>query len=396
MMQRGATTYIIIVFFILMVGGSPQVFASGSVGSQPQLWVLSIGISNYEAPTFRLSYAHRDALVFLQELRRLNHSLPDSRVLKLINQSATKDNIYAALERLKRSVKQNDTVIIFFSGHGTVVYDPDYERKFLNGLLPYDADQLVSTNDIPYTEFTKRVAEIPSAETVVIIDACYSGGITNVLPVADPFEADNLNASKPNVTYLLSCEANQVSKESHTLKHGMFTYFLVQGLRGKADLPQRPGSGQIDVVELSTYVQYSMAQAGHPQKPILIRGSDQPVFFTGFERQSQPYQMAPSSSGLTPPQPKISDNGLWPRLYDLRDYPDETSSVEVGDLVVKTNPPGATVRVDGIIAGSSPLKYKLPPGEHGIHIFREGYEPEIITVRIEPGRVHDVYVNLQR
>jgi hypothetical protein len=60
-----------------------------------------------------------------------------------------------------------------------------------------------------------------------------------------------------------------------------------------------------------------------------------------------------------------------------------------GGLVVKSNPPFATVRVDGIDAGRTPFKmpYMLAPGEHQVEVEREDYRTHKTTVKVESGAV---------
>jgi uncharacterized caspase-like protein len=65
---------------------------------------------------------------------------------------------------------------------------------------------------------------------------------------------------------LTASDANEVSAEKDELKHGAFTYYLLEGLRGKADLD---GDGVIAVDELYRYVSMEVPKAtGQNQHPI--------------------------------------------------------------------------------------------------------------------------------
>ena len=65
---------------------------------------------------------------------------------------------------------------------------------------------------------------------------------------------------------LTASDANEVSLEKEQLKHGVFTYYLLEGLRGKADLN---GDGVITVDEVYHYVSEKVPRAtGQDQHPV--------------------------------------------------------------------------------------------------------------------------------
>jgi uncharacterized caspase-like protein len=65
---------------------------------------------------------------------------------------------------------------------------------------------------------------------------------------------------------ITASDANEVSVERDELKHGVFTYYLLEGLRGKADLDK---DGVITVDEVYRYVSMKVPQAtGQNQHPV--------------------------------------------------------------------------------------------------------------------------------
>lgn len=388
MMAHHVIKYAIIIVLTIGLLGAASL-GGDAVSENPQIWALIIGISNYESPVFRLNYAHRDALLFKQTLTQTN-LLPPDHIRFLINENATKKSINEGLQWLKTIVKPEDSVIIYFSGHGTVVYDPNYERKFPNGLLPWDAEEKISTNDIPYTEFTHQIDQIPSYETVVIIDACYSGGLIDVL---SPNNFAN-NQIEPNITYLLSCEANQVAKESHGLQQSVFTHYLLKGLQGEAN----QDGGRICVVELYNYLQGRLAGVGQWQRPLLIQKNEHDVYLTGFnptleKREYQTVDLVEVTVGGRVKSPLNRDD-VWNTIYQVLKNKNET--VSTGTLVVRSFPPGAMVQIDGISIGKSPIKYLLRPGEHMINISREGYDSINQKIEINAGATYTLRTPLRK
>jgi HEAT repeat protein len=105
------------------------------------VWAAVIGINQY--PNARpLKYAVNDALAFKHYLKNYI-GLPEDHIFFLSNQNATRDNIQSLLgTKLKRRASKEDTVIIFYTGHGAVETDPTNPDGdgFEKYLLPYDAE----------------------------------------------------------------------------------------------------------------------------------------------------------------------------------------------------------------------------------------------------------------
>ena len=65
---------------------------------------------------------------------------------------------------------------------------------------------------------------------------------------------------------ITASSANEVSEEKDDLQHGVFTYYLLEGLRGKADTDQ---DGMVTVDEAYRYVSDKVPQAtGQEQHPV--------------------------------------------------------------------------------------------------------------------------------
>ena len=107
---------------------------------------------------------------------------------------------------------------------------------------------------------------------VFIVDSCYSGasggrtiGITGVRSNISEAFLDRITSGKGRVIISAS-GANEVSAEYDKLEHGVFTYYLIEGLRGKAD---SDSNGLITVDEVYRYVSEHVPQeTGQEQHPI--------------------------------------------------------------------------------------------------------------------------------
>jgi len=238
------------------------------------IWAVVIGINAY--PNVRqLKFAVDDARMFYDHLVNDNR-IPSENVTLLVDREATLTKLRSALgTHLKNKGGKEDMVIIFFAGHGATekdVMSPDGDglEKYL---LPYDADpkDLYATA-LPMEEISRIFKRIRSERLVFFADSCYSGAsggrtidITGMrASISDAF-LDRIATGKGRVIMTAS-GANEVSAENDELKHGVFTYYLVEGLKGMADADE---DGLITVEEVYRYVSDKVPQAtGQEQHPV--------------------------------------------------------------------------------------------------------------------------------
>jgi hypothetical protein len=238
------------------------------------VWAVVIGINDYPRLP-KLKYAVNDAEAFYRLLVEENR-VPPENVTLLTNQQASLVNLRSTLgTRIKNAARESDMVIIFFAGHGATERDaasPDGDglEKYL---LPFDADPAdLYTTAMPMVEVARIFNRIRSERLVFIADACYSGGSGGrTISVADTRAnigdgfLERVVGGRGKVIITAS-SANEVSVEKDELQHGVFTYYLIEGLRGKADLDR---DSMITVDEAYNYVYEQVPKAtGQEQHPV--------------------------------------------------------------------------------------------------------------------------------
>jgi hypothetical protein len=252
------------------------------VPSRPNIWAVVIGINDYPKLP-RLKYAVRDATEFYRLLVERNKISP-ANITMLLNEQATLSNLRSALgTQLKTSAEKDDMVVIFFAGHGATERDAssadgDGLEKYL---LTWEADlkDLYSTA-IPTREMAHIFGRIQSERLVFIADACYSGAsggrtvsVTGMRSGIHDGFLDRIASGKGKII-LSASAANEVSVEKDELKHGVFTFYLLEGLNGLADTD---ADGAITVDEVYRYVSEKVPRATgqeqHPVKKGFIEGS---------------------------------------------------------------------------------------------------------------------------
>jgi uncharacterized caspase-like protein len=181
---------------------------------------------------------------------------------------------------LARSAQKDDTVLIFFAGHGAPEVDQrGVERDGLaKYLIPSDADpEDLYATALPMDELQTIFGRLEAERVVVLLDTCYSGAAggrtfaslrTRAGGVDDLF-LERLARSKGRAIITAS-RPNEVSLEVGEYGHGLFTYFLLQGLGGAADLNR---DGIVSLQELYEFVEQEVTRTsralGGNQHPVL-------------------------------------------------------------------------------------------------------------------------------
>lgn len=238
-----------------------------------KLWAVVIGVSSYRNlnKEQQLQYAHRDAQDFAAFLRSPNGGgFPASQVTVMLNQEATVSAMRSALgTALPRSVEPDDVVVIFFAGHGVVEGERD------GYLLAHDSDpQNLYATAMPIAELDRIVTERIKARSVILIaDACHAGKLgwtsrsTEAQTMVNRY-LDEVGKSGQGVLRILGSRADQRSYEGEQWGggHGVFTHFLLKGLKGEADKDKDGFVRAAEVLEyLSEMVPKETKSLQHPR-----------------------------------------------------------------------------------------------------------------------------------
>jgi len=246
-------------------------------------WAVIIGVGRYDSagiPFLKYSVPDADAMY---EVLTAGAGFKKDHVFLLTDRAERKPTLrnikYALGTLLARSARKDDTVIVYFAGHGAPEVDPrGIERDGLaQYLIPSDADpdDLYSTA-LPLDELQTIFGRIEAERVVMFLDACYSGAAgwrtfaskkTRAGSVDDLF-LERLTRAKGRAIITASRPA-EVSIELPELGHGIFTYFLTEGLRGAADLNR---DGIVSLDELYAYVEQQVSR-----KSRAVGGNQHPV-----------------------------------------------------------------------------------------------------------------------
>lgn len=245
----------------------------------PRVYAVVVGISRYDDPDIpKLQFANKDAEVFADFLKsKAGGSVPNENIRLLTDSNASIAAVHMAIKWLVRSCKKDDMVFFYFSGHGDLESISMYNNAYLicyNSPLESYVGMSLSVsylNDIANTLSAKTGANV-----VLITDACHSGKMADAK--VNALVGQQLMDSKEKEIRIASCEPAQLSNEKADWGggRGVFSYYLVNGLKGLADQSK---DGMVSFGEMRNYLQRSMAndpvlkQENKKQTPVL-KGKD--------------------------------------------------------------------------------------------------------------------------
>jgi uncharacterized caspase-like protein len=215
-------------------------------------WAAIIGIDDY-INWQKLQYATHDALAVRDLLIQKYNFKPD-HITTLLNSQATRENILSLLgDKLAdgSKVQHEDRVFVFYAGHGAT-------RKLASGrelgyIIPVDADLTdYEGSAISMTNFQDISEGIPAKHLLFVMDSCYSGLALTRGGAAQSSQNYLTEISRREARQMFTAGgADQQVADNGPNGHSVFTWTLLQGLDGRADLN---GEGVITASELAAYV----------------------------------------------------------------------------------------------------------------------------------------------
>ncbi|MDR1030656.1 MAG: caspase family protein, partial [Treponema sp.] len=232
----------------------------------PNLWILAIGINRYDDPGIRnLDYSVADARGIIDAFKR-----QEGKVYRRVNSlliadgaglSPTAENIKDNFSWL-RQAGQRDVVLLFIAGHG--VNDPGGSFLFLPSDAAFGQDGNVRASRAISNRDIYSVLDVPG-QKLVFIDSCHSEGVSGRKTRAVDNNQLVRDLMDNSTVIFTSSRGSELSQESKEYGHGLFTWAIMQGMKGEADLIR---DGKITMKELDAYVSEKVpALTGGAQHP---------------------------------------------------------------------------------------------------------------------------------
>ena len=242
-----------------------------NITSNDNTVALIFGIENYlQSP--KANYANLDAKYFYEYARK-GFGASQDNIKLLIDNDANLINSIGVIEKwLPSKVRENKTnLIVFFAGHGLA--SNDGKNLFL---LSQDSDpDLLRRTALSRNELFESILKLKPKTVTMFFDTCFSGisrDEKTLLASARPIRitAKEQSDIPENFTIFSASKLNQISSSIDGAKHGIFSYYLMKGLEGKADLNK---DKKLTNNELLTYLRDNVSQKaselGRQQEPML-------------------------------------------------------------------------------------------------------------------------------
>ena len=264
-----------LLFLVIFIGAV-------NTGHTAEKWALLVGIDNYQNDIGDLKYCVADVEAFRQELIETAGFKPE-KVFLMTDQMSGQDlpsriNVILRLDILASRVQPEDTFIFYFSGHGISTDDQSF-------LLATDSNATtpitLELSAIPLQKVRQILSKVKAQQLLTIIDACRND------PASGRSNRDNLlsddfargfkvqrqagPSGKPAVSATLyACSVGERAYEWAEKKHGVFSYYLLEGLKGEA----ANADGDVTIADLADYTQqkvvdWAQTYRGKKQTPWL-------------------------------------------------------------------------------------------------------------------------------
>ncbi|HKQ05997.1 MAG TPA: hypothetical protein VJ464_12750 [Blastocatellia bacterium] len=366
--------------------GATKTELKNGAAKNVNLWAVLIGISRFKngdqsvggVQIQNLKSAADDAQAIYDYLRSdEGGGFSEDRILLLKDEGATKEAVEQALAKLRQS-KPDDFFVLFIAAHGVLApqFDTQQGRTIETPyFILYDTDprQMAATG-LPMRAFENAVQTIPARKGLVLTDTCHSAGVQlagrggEATTRANSQLIDELKKSDAQgVGYLWAADQTEVSLEDPELNqgagqgHGVFTYFVLEGMRGNAD---QNIDGVVTFDELKKYVREKVAAyTENKQNP---SGNT-----TSIETNDIPVAIVPT---------------------DCKD------PANCGSLVIRApEMEGVNVAIDdkpaGVLSRRTEITRRVPVGDR-VLAFSSGNTRQVRRTSIQPGKSKFVEVNL--
>lgn len=281
----------------------------------PQGHALLVGVSEYQ----RISRLPDAILNDVNDIAATLSSptycgYAQENVVSLLNADATRDAVLEGLDDLAARASEDDTVCVYFSGHGTVFSSSGGDDS---ALLTVDSDLAdIAGTAISSVDLATALAQIKARRVLVFIDSCHAGG-TKIAKRPTDDQGREFKSGYSETAFaklavgrgralMASCRADEESNIIRGARNSVFTAALLAGLQGAAE---KDGSGVIKVFDLFEYVA--------DEVPKSVTDDQHPIFKADNLEQNFPVALSRGGkkspcSAPTSTQPIDADR--WSRL----------------------------------------------------------------------------------
>ncbi|MEW6207551.1 MAG: tetratricopeptide repeat protein [Acidobacteriota bacterium] len=347
-------------------------------------WALIVGISDYPGQIQDLLFPRDDAQS-IRDLLVSSAGVRDDHIRLLTDAGegelkATKQNIFAAIDNyLVPRVQTGDEVIVFLAGHGIARgLGPQAKSYFLPADVDAKDKESLERTGIDLAELARKLSALKANQFTVFVDACREdpfpgrgikgNALTDVMARGLRIIPTQMQQTEPPTAIVFySCKIGERAYENADLKHGVFTYFILRGIR---DLAARP-DGRVEAGMLAAYLRENVREwaAEYGQKI------------------KYPVEQTPSMVAT-----EVRGPMFVVRMTQVSDNLPPAPSTGAVTLIA---PEGATISINGQTAGRGQVYKELAPSQYIIKAELPGFQPTETKVNIVAGYDQEIELALK-
>jgi len=227
-------------------------------------WVVIVGIADYLDPENKLSYTKDDAYkIYAFYKSPEGGSLPDKQIALLIDEEATRSNVLKAVKNTYSQAGKDDAIVFYFSGHGVQ-----------GAFITHEFDGFLWDNYrglFLHEEINEVFQNSPAKYKYLIADACHSGSLVEQYAKKEVKAKSGFYQAFEKVeggfVMILSSMSKEYSLETSGLRQGVFSHYLLRGLKGESDTNK---DKVVSVVELFDFVEtHVVSYSKGTQNPVI-------------------------------------------------------------------------------------------------------------------------------
>ncbi|MHC1777587.1 MAG: caspase family protein [Lentimicrobium sp.] len=260
-----------------------DMYTGTTPGNKVQTYAVIVGVADYkfmEPGNGDLRFTLNDARSFNEFIQsNQGGNVPSVNIVMLLDKEASLNNILLAGRQLFTKADDNDRIIFFFSGHGSP-----------GAFIPYD--YRTRSDELTHDHVKELFAASNASVKLVFADACHSGSIKKEVSsksVEEVLSTISIKSTLPesnrrNIAIMMSSEDDQLSYEISSLNQSVFSYYLMNGLTGSADMNH---DNLITMEEIYYFVRdntylFVRDKVGHTQIPILFGNFDREMIIAAY------------------------------------------------------------------------------------------------------------------
>ncbi len=251
------------------------------VDKNATMYLIVVGINEYENKSMSLNYALADATAFKEEIEKDAKSVINTVKTYFVTDSkADMQGIEAALLDVQKNAKPEDVFLFYYAGHGVIGKNNEFYLVPTNVSNLSNVQTELEQKGIASKKLQQFAIDIPAQKQLFILDACQSAGAFEAMLSNDANQQKSIAvvARSTGTHWMAASGAQQFANEFASLGHGAFTYVLLEALKGAA-----LNNKMITVNNLKNYLQQAVPEImkkyhGTPQYPASYGfGNDFPV-----------------------------------------------------------------------------------------------------------------------